>query len=213
MSAGYSTRKSTSNIFVKWKRILCVWKIWSFLVISTYKSVDRKTYLDKVLAQMKSQHNWRSYHITAWKFSMTKYLQFYGEKILSTVFISIDIFKFLVGVEDIKKSLVQNIEWNLKAQIGTVWLQYWNIKVWLKSCYLCRLNWRLCVYIQFLLFKGITLLLLKKCIITIHSYSHFYTIFPPSFVYCHPFWETCFRLCEGWSRELCYWLMCKALQI
>lgn len=40
---------------------------------------------------------------------MTKYLQFYAEKILTTVFISIDVFKYLVRVEEIKKSLVQNI--------------------------------------------------------------------------------------------------------
>lgn len=76
---------------------------------------------------------------------------------------------------------------NLKAQMGTVWLQYWNIKVWLKSCCLCRLNWRFCVYIQFLLLKAITLLFLKNCIVTIHSCYHFDTFFPPSFVYCHLF--------------------------
>lgn len=110
MSASYSKWKSASN-FLEKEREFCVHeKICSCLdVISTYKFVDRKTHLDRVLARMKSQHNWRFFHIIAWKFSMTKSLQFYAEKILTTVFININIFKYLVCVEEIKKSLVQNI--------------------------------------------------------------------------------------------------------
>lgn len=45
--------------FLKKKgNFVCMKKICSCLdVISTYKFVDRKTHLDKVLARMKSQHN------------------------------------------------------------------------------------------------------------------------------------------------------------
>lgn len=90
MSTSYSKCRSDSNL--QNERKLCVHENHNTVLIMWFprtvlnKSADTKVFLANVLAQMKSEQNWISFHITGWFFLMSEHLQFEIAKVLTTVF-------------------------------------------------------------------------------------------------------------------------------